>query len=403
MKDPTRWDSEGEKVWAKEEAKECTKKWNSEKVFFDGDEYFSALEKSLSEATRSVSIEMYTFEYDTLGRRIVNLLCDAAARGVSIRMIVDSIGSIISKGILKRIFSKTKVEFQVYHELPWEHVLERHLQGGQRQRFAELLFQLNIRVHRKYILIDNEVVFVGGMNISDVHLRSLKGESAWRDSAVCVSGDEVSYLAAAFERLWERKTLHKRLLITKRFPRSSDTSSQLVRLNYSRFLRKRCYSELIKRIDAAKKEIWITTAYFVPREALGRSLERAAKRGVDVRILLSKRSDVFFMPWVAWLLYRPLLTAGVKIFEYLPAVLHAKTLIIDQWMTVGTSNINSRSLIHDLEVDIVLTHQSSQETLRSQFLVDLAQSQEVFLDDVPARSFIKRGIGKLALFFRYWL
>lgn len=372
-------------------------RWSEEQLFFDGDAFFDALAQSISTAKTAIDLEMYIFEYDSLGRRFVDLLNAAAARGVAVRVIVDSIGSANSKDQLRQAFSGSGVQFDVYHQLPWERAPQT--MSKRSSRVFAILRQLNKRNHRKVFLIDHEVAWLGGMNLWEVQLRSIKGDEAWRDSAIAVRGADIVYLERAFAKVWSRRNLRRRL----RWPLARSPLPPLVRLNDSRRLRRKNFVDLLRRIRLAERRIWITTPYFVPLRALRRALQRAASRGVDLRILLADQSDVVFIPWVSWVLYRPLLKSGVRVFRYVPAILHAKSIIIDDWMTLGSSNMNHRSFIHDLEVDAVVTRPESQQLLAAQFLADVSQSEEVLRSDEPILSWWQRLVGQFAFYFRYWL
>lgn len=133
-------------------------------------------------------------------------------------------------------------------------------------------------------------------------------------------------------------------------------------------------------------------------------MKDSARSGIDVRILLPRKSDVAMMPWASSTFYYSLLKAGVRIFEYLPSMLHAKSLIIDDWMVIGSSNLNHRSLIHDLEADIHINSKEAKRTLEQQFLEDLKNSREVSLDSWQTlRPRSQRLMGRLVLYIKYWI
>jgi cardiolipin synthase len=166
-------------------------------------------------------------------------------------------------------------------------------------------------------------------------------------------------------------------------------------LNHTRRLRKRTYEELLHRISTAQSRVWLTNAYFAPSGKLARSLKAACERGVDVRILVPRNSDVFFMPWVATAHYVLILKYGGKVYEYLPRFLHAKTTVIDHWATVGSSNLNRRSLLHDFEIDLVLIDKTVKQTLADQFLTDLQSSEQVLAARGGITAFLGRVISRL--------
>jgi cardiolipin synthase A/B len=147
----------------------------------------------------------------------------------------------------------------------------------------------------------------------------------------------------------------------------------------------------------------ILLVWEVIKDTFLKNLIDAAQRGVDVRILLPKRSDIFILPWTSATFYFHLVKSGVRIFEYLPSMLHAKTLIIDDWVSVGSSNLNHRSLLHDLEVDVNIRLPASKEIIMEQFINDLRHSVEVELDSWQKRPYYQRIIGPLLLYIKYWI
>lgn len=375
-------------------------RWETEDVFFDGDAFFDAMIEAIGSARRSVTLEAYIFAWDTLGRRVATALAEAAGRGLSVRVVVDSLGSRLSKGPLLRALEGTGAECRVYHQFSWERVPSA--KGRRPHSLLRLLADANRRNHRKVCVTDGETAFVGGMNVWDVHLRSVHGDAAWADAGVRLRGAGVQVLAAAFERIWPTRMV--RDAWARRGPgvgrRRSD--HPLVRLNDSRRRRRRAYRELLERLDQARTCIWLATAYFAPTLAFRRTLKEAASRGVDVRILLPQRSDVFFMPWAARALSASLLSAGVRVFEYLPSILHAKVTIVDGEVTLGSSNLNSRSLVHDLEVDVILTSEPTRWAVTRHFLKCLEVSRELHATDEPL-PWWQRLVGRILLTFRHWL
>jgi cardiolipin synthase len=151
---------------------------------------------------------------------------------------------------------------------------------------------------------------------------------------------------------------------------------------------------------SAQKRVWITTAYFAPSHGLLRALESAVDNGADVRILVPRNSDIFFMPWVTRAYYSRLLKRGVKIYEYLPRFLHAKSAVIDDWALVGTTNLNRRSFAHDFEIDVVLSKVGSVEELATQFLVDLNSSEQIMVPAGGVKAFLGRWV---SLIFKNWI
>jgi cardiolipin synthase A/B len=378
------------------------RRWDEELVFTSGDEFYDSLEAGIRDARESIDFEMYIFASDEVGERFAAVLLEAVARGVAVRVIVDGAGSPGWRRTFGPRFAAAGLPFLVYHELPWERVGFQRQPGRSRLTLIQLLGAINRRDHRKVAVVDGSRAWVGSRNLHRCHSESLSGDEAWRDTSVMVAGAAVTELTRAFDRVWElhRGRRGKRLRI--RASRDLVAASDLVRLNSTHRLRRRHYRKLIDSIRRASRRIWVTTAYFVPRRPIVQALEVASRRGIDVRILLPGQSDLFFMPWFAVAFYPQLLRAGVRIFEYQPAILHAKSMIVDDVFLVGTANLNHRSLIHDLEVDLVVTGPGAREALERQLARDLEQSQEVTPDQGLHTSATARLAARGLLGLRHW-
>lgn len=185
--------------------------------------------------------------------------------------------------------------------------------------------------------------------------------------------------------------------------RLADSNASCVRLNTTRVLRRTFNLELRRMLQGAQRRVWVRSAYFVINGPILRALRQAACRGVDVRVLVPSHADVVFMPWVAIALYRHLLRSGVRIFEYQPSMLHAKNLVVDEWMTVGSSNLNHRSLFHDLESDILLYSEGAKSALLAQYEEDFLKSVEVTVNSWGSVRPLRWLFGNVLLLFRYWL
>ncbi|MCM0605554.1 MAG: hypothetical protein KA715_05640 [Xanthomonadaceae bacterium] len=332
--------------------------WQSEKLFFHSTPFFESLVSDIRTAKRTILYECYIFESGNLADKIESELLRALNRGVSVKLMVDTIGS-PSK------FS-SPVPFKRFN--PW-------------------LKWLNQRNHRKVCVIDDEIAYVGGMNVDDSHQN-------WRDTGVRLTGGPIHNLTFAFIWAWSKKW--------KPLEKSFLPVSPLVRLNIGRLDRRRLYLDLLRRIRSSQSNIWLTSAYFIPARSLVRALRVASKRGVDIRILVPGISDVFFTKWISYAFYKALIDSGIKIYEYQPHVLHSKTAIIDDWYIVGTSNLNHRSLSLDLEVDIVLEKTASKTMLKEQFTQDITLSIEITPSVLDSKSWIEKFLGRLLLVFRAW-
>jgi cardiolipin synthase len=373
--------------------------WERCDVVHDGDLFFSQLESAIDGAAKSIELEFYIFAVDQTGVRIFDALARAVARGVVVRLIVDGIGSTAFARQYRARARELRIQLRVFHEAPWHRWWPgRAPVTEKRSTWRKVIRRVNNRNHRKVVIVDGRTAFVGSFNVTKYHLASQMGASAWRDTGVIVEGSEVRVLAQSFEDIWAGKLQR----LKRKFRRTRGFfTSPLVRLNVTGKQRRESYIDLLIRLVAARRCVWITNAYFVPDGSLLRVLSVVAREGVDVRILVPGFSDVVFIPWVAAAFHFGLLSAGVKIFEYRGSVLHAKTMLIDEWGLIGSSNLNHRSLLHDLEADIVVTGESSLEFMRNQFVHDLGRSVEVTLENWQQRPWLERFLGRLLLWFRY--
>jgi len=375
--------------------------WACSRVFVNGDEFFSELGASIDAAQSSVDLESYIFASDSIGERVLAALERAVVRGVRVRLLVDGIGSSSWSAALRERTKKAGIQFRIFHELPWERWWQGREPSPRRRKVRNLLRRLNNRNHRKVCIIDSTRAFVGSMNVIDYHVPSVSGARTWRDTGALVEGRDVEVLTRSFELTWFGPL--RRLALRLRGASRRVQSSELVKLNIRRRQRRENYLDLLLRIVGAERRVWITNAYFVPDGSLTRALAAAAEGGVDVRILVPQFSDVWFIPWVASAFHLGLLRAGVRVFEYTGTVLHAKTMILDDWALVGSSNLNHRSLLHDLEADVVLPAERDRTALERQFLIDLDSSEEVTLETWQRRPWLERTIGRLLLGFRHLL
>ncbi|MBA3708590.1 MAG: cardiolipin synthase B [Planctomycetes bacterium] len=395
-------------VFRKKKAKPDTVvAWASERLYFDGDEYFDALLGEIGEASETVDFETYIFADDEIGVRVVAALIAASARGVHVRLLVDGVGSspwVRAKG---GDLARAGIDVRVFHPPPWA-ILPRGWPGFAAIARAFSFFKhINRRNHRKVCLIDRRSAWVGSLNVDRRHLRSLAGDAAWRDAGARVEGMGLPTLTKSFERTWR----HSWRLTPERLQPTFVLHSQrvrvpaghLVRLNHGLRLRKRFNRELLARIVGGQRRVWITSAYFVPSRSLLYSLSLAALSGADVRLMVPAVSDVMFMPWIGWAFYHRLVNSGVRVFEYQPSMLHAKTVLVDGWLSVGSTNLNQRSLVHDLEADVILTQPGTIAAYQANFEDQLTHSHEIAANDWQRRPMWQRQAGRMGLLVKHFL
>tara|TARA_R110002167_G_scaffold136291_4_gene322967 strand:+ start:436 stop:1590 length:1155 start_codon:yes stop_codon:yes gene_type:complete len=360
-------------------------------IYTDANSYFDGVIESINQARHSVDLEVYIFDNDVLSKKIVDALTQAAKRNVKVRVLTDGVGACIDFYHIAKKLIAAGAEVKIFHPLPW-HIEQwrlslTHSKGL--QKFLHLLTSINKRNHRKLILIDHRSAWLGSFNISQKHLpKENKGEH-WRDTAIEVKDIDLEDLQIAFDSCWHKWPKKQTALYLPQSP---------FMFNFTRALRIKQRKRLLERIQKADKKIWITNAYFVPDKHLLEALSFASYRGIDVRILLPRTSDIFFIPWASAYFYNRLLKSGARIFEFQGRVLHAKTLIIDDWAVIGSSNLNRRSLHHDLELDYSLQLPESKQKLSRSFEVDLKESEELDAKNFEQTRIWQRILGGILVF-----
>jgi cardiolipin synthase len=377
--------------------------WASEKVCLKPQAYFDLIGKAIAEARQTVRLEMYIFQLDELGLRLLSAMRAAARRGVHVRIVVDGFGSPAFGRDLVASLKEQGVFVRVYHPTPripdLFGLFSLHKAGA-------FFSTINKRNHRKLVVVDDRTAFVGSCNVSSSHCE-------WRETAVRLTGAAVSELSRSFELIWSRAgysglTRAAKLRARLRARRSLGDRRRIkgpgaVRTNVTRPLRLHHNSAMTALIEKSVDRVWITTAYFVPSPSVLAALLKATRNGSDVKLLLPGISDVTAVSYVSRMFYRGLLRAGVQIFEYQPAVLHAKTLIIDDWVCVGTTNLNHRSFYHDLEVDVTLYDKAVRDVLVAQYERDQQMSSRITVERLMNRSALEKIGGYLIYPFRRWI
>jgi cardiolipin synthase len=366
--------------------------WTFEKLYTVQDDYFHDLIANINAATFFIEMETYIFEKGVLADRVAKALCDAADRGVHVRLLIDGIGSPNFVNDYEKTFSDHGVHVRYYRILPW---IFRHLPGEPRFFLGKIFYRLarlNKGNHRKMCLIDKKALWVGSANVSDVHLREVRGDKAWRDLGVHVEGDDISLAHRAFDQAFLRG---RALRLKLHLPR-------LLSISQTFFQRHQRRAEQLQRLQQARKRIWIETPYFVPLARVVRRLLKKAREGVDVRILVPLESDVWVIPWISYSYLRLLAAHGVKVYEYEPGFVHQKLYLIDDWICLGSTNLNHRSFLHDLELDVVITHEENKKCLENMFLDH--QSQSIAFPTALWATFPwwKKLLYNISWYFSYW-
>ncbi len=334
----------------------------------NGAAYFPQLCADIDAAQHSIYLETYIFSGDETGRMIADALRRAAARGVSVRVLLDGYGSAELPRDLVDELRTAKVQVQWFRREISPFTL-------QRSRMRRLR-----RLHRKLVVLDGEVAFVGGINIINDISGSDGFDSPRLDYAVRVQGMIASEIHATMRRLWgmvswanfRRRGKELRRLVLNRAKHAVAPGITLLLRDNLRH-RHDIENAYLNAIAGAQREIIIANAYFLPRSVFRQALVQAAQRGVRVVLLLQGRVEYRVQYYATHALYDQLLAGGVEIYEYQPSYLHAKVAVVDgEWATVGSSNIDPYSLLLALEANLAVREQGFAGELRASLLAAIA-------------------------------
>ena len=357
----------------------------------DGAESFPAMLNAISAAERQVLLEMYWFDSDRTGRRFAQALLEARGRGVEVALIYDSVGSWEADPAMFAELRSSGVHVLEFSPLlPWK------------RRFR--LDRLSLRDHRKILVVDGELGFTGGINLADVWLPVEEDGQGWRDDMICVQGAAVSGLRTIFLRTWQREGGAALRAQTARD--TGPMGDQRVRVLGEDFgiARREITRAYLLNIFRARRSVWITNSYFVPDPSVVRALKRAARRGVDVRVILPAYSDVEIVRHASRAMWGGLMRQGVRLFEFHRSILHSKSAVIDGvWSTIGSFNMDYRSLRANLEVNVAVHDSGFGSVMERSFQRDLEHSREVDLHEFKFRPLGYRLLELLMYRFRKFL
>lgn len=346
---------------------------------------YEAMLTAIHGARHNINLEMYIVSNGQIGHMIAAALIERAHHGVRVNLLYDSLGSLDTPAIFFDRLRANGIAVVEFNPLsPFE---ARHWSFS----------KLTHRTHRKLLIIDGRTAFTGGINISEVYASGLRGSeqnsppATWRDTDIEVDGPA----AAEFQKLFMSDWYHEGGLPLDHhqyFPHVPAQGKHIVRVIGSvpqQF--PLIYVDLISAVVNSETNVYITDAYFAPDHQMRHALEDAARRGVDVRLLLPSQSDEPFIASAQRSHYRDLLNAGVKVYEWSGQMLHAKTATIDGvWSTVGTSNLDWWSIARDNEVNAVILGHHFSDEMNLMFKNDLEDSEEIELSNWKKRSLEER-------------
>ncbi len=348
-------------------------------IFFEGEKAFDAMLAAVNAAREEVLLESYIFRDDPTGRRFQAALIRAARRGVSVRVLADGIGSIETRRSFWEELARGGVEARIYRPLGYP------------------LHLLKVRDHRKILVADRRQAFTGGMNIGDEYGSShLPRNRVWRDTHARVQGSAAWEMAIVFEEAWREAGGGP--LGLGPLPAVEPVDPRVLVLDSRPGRGQLEVSSVFAAIaGAARRRLWITAAYFAPRKRGLDILGAAARRRVDVRLLLPGPTDVPIVRHAGHGFFSGLLRRGVRIFEYRPAVLHAKTLVADGHLSVvGSSNLDFRSFELNAECNFLILDEATGRLMEEQFEDDLTRAEEIRLGPWRKRGSLHRSGDQLA-------
>ena len=358
-------------------------------LLVDGEDAYPSMLEAIASARQTILMDSFIFRDDTAGRIFAAALAERAQAGVRVHLTVDAVGTI---NVPKELFAdlrRADVAVLEYHPFaPW------------RRGFGLLR-----RNHRKLLVVDGRIGFAGGINIGDEWLPQSLGGQGWHDIHIRVEGPAVRGLSRLAIATWQRHTdlTFDPRLFSPEIERVGDTSVGIVNSRL-RKNRRSIRSAYLHAIDHAKRYIYIANAYFIPDMGLRRALRNAARRGVDVRVMVPANGNILPAQFASQALFGRALSAGLRLFLWQVAMLHAKTAVIDdRWAMVGSFNLDHRSWSMNLEVNVNIEEPEFAIRLREVYERDEALCVELTREAWRARPFWKRLIERFFFLFHRWM
>jgi cardiolipin synthase len=363
---------------------------NAVRLLRNGEQAFPAWLAAIETATQRVSLEMYIFSDDNIGRKFSTALIAAAKRGVEVRVLYDFVGC-----------RDTPAAFFQRMRDGGVHTIAYHKYRFWRPRFWTLIR----RNHRKTLVCDGKIAFTGGLNIANEWVGHAEGGGDWRDAVIEVQGPAVPVIEAVFLRTWNRRAKKRFRLDPSRLVHPAPAGeSRLVVISNSELLdRFAIRRATLHAIRESRRRVYLANPYFVPDRGILRAFQRAAARKVDVRLLVPAHSDSRLLDMAARATFGPLLASGVRIWksEY---VIHTKAVVVDDgFVSIGSYNFDHRSLAYNLEVVVNVLDAEYNACVGRMLEEDMDLGAEISPEEFADRPPIARLLERLAYSLRQWL
>ena len=348
---------------------------NRFELLVDGAHFFPRMLDAIAAAQRQVELELYLVEDGECFVRLREALVAAARRGVRVRCLFDSFGCLKLGTANRQALLDAGVELRLYNPIRWRR--------GLRNLFRD---------HRKILLVDDQFGYVGGTGATDEFWNPENPQDSWHEVMVEMRGPLLDDWRSLFEFQW-RRCGERRFwrpvepLQPARLPAAPAKRSGLGRLAYAAARQHRdILRALLRALGQSRRQVLLATPYFLPTRKVRRALMKAARRGIDVRLLLSgQRTDHPAVRYAGHRYYPRLLRAGVRIFEYQPRFLHAKMVLVDDWVSIGSCNFDHWNLRWNLEANLEAFDPPLGAAVAGCFAQDFAQSKEITLADFQNR------------------
>lgn len=352
---------------------------NNIDVFTSGHDKYESLKRDIIAARDYIHVQYFIIENDKTGSEFINLLMDKAREGVAVRVLYDYVGSYPFRSRVLKQMRAAGIEVHPFLELT----------------ITTFAFRLNWRNHRKIVVIDGRVGYMGGMNIADRYVIGDKKWIPWRDTHLRITGEAVAALQYTFAIDWSYTT-HELLTLPTVAPVAPPSSSGYVMQMMSSGPTSRWNNisfVFLKAITLAKRCVYIQTPYFLPSDSLLKALQSAALAGVDVCLMIPRSSDSMMLRHATGSYFKECLLSGIKIYQYKPTIMHAKVVIVDdEFVTTGSTNFDFRSFEHNFEFNALIYSREFNQKMKDIFFSDMEHCDRLLLSKWKKRPLLQKAI-----------